>query len=294
MGEGNSVIFRISYSMNAMIVGIAIALLLCIPLVSVLFLGSQGPTFFLVFMVALLILLPSLIVHVTLAGRSMSYEVTKDEFRVNYRLMNLRAPYSSIQDVEMVELALLLRLFGGSWPGFHWGLFKTSRGVAHVYSTKMKGTFILITLVDGRKIAITPAEPQAFMVRINEERSKFGTATEEDIELTASCSWRLVYAQMAGVAGAFMVFLAYFLAVFPSLPEIVPVHFNFNWVPDRWAPKSELFIMVGLAALFPVLNGALALKFGRYEKSLLVFLGVVFFLVEMLFLSILYTIQGFV
>ena len=89
-------------------------------------------------------------------------------------------------------------------------------------------------------------------------------------------------------------FLAYFLSVYPSLPEIVPVHFNFNWTPDRWAHKSELLIMAGLAAVFPTLNGVLALKLGKYEKTILIFLGIVFVLVEALFLSIIYAIQGFV
>jgi hypothetical protein len=52
--------------------------------------------------------------------------------------------------------------------------------------------------------------------------------------------------------------------------------------------------MAALAAVFPAVNGGLLLKFGKYEKSLLIFLGIIFVLVEASFFSIIYVIQGFV
>lgn len=293
MEEKTATVFRVNYSESATIGGVVTALLLSIPFVVLLFLGAQGPIFFLVFISSLFVLVPGLIIYMTVKARNMSYEIGKDEIKVNFTT-KIRAPYHLIQKVEIVDLTLQLRIFGGSWPGLHWGLFKTTQGKANVYATKTKGEFILISLVDGQKIAITPADPQAFLKRINEERSKFGTATAKQIELSASYSKKLVYTQIAIVTGAFLAFLACFLSVYPSLPEIVPVHFNFNWVPDRWAPKSELLVLAGLAAIFPSLNGILMLKFGKYDKNLLIFLGIIFVLVEALFMSIIYGIQGFV
>jgi hypothetical protein len=229
-----------------------------------------------------------------LAGRTLSYEIGKDEFRVNFRPLKLRTSYAFIKSVEIVDLTLLLRLFGGSWPGLHWGLFKSNKGNVSVYATRVKGDFVVISLVDGKRIAITPAEPEAFLKRINEERGRFGAVTKTDMEVFEAFSRRLIYVQIALVAVGFFVFLAYFLWVYPSLPEIVPVHFSLSWVPDRWAHKSELFVMAGLAAIFPTLNAVFALKFGKYSAGLVVFLGVIFVLVEALFLSIIYGIQGFV
>ena len=293
MEEESSTVFNAGYSKSATTWGIALALVLDIPLILFLILGSQGPILFVVFLGALLAVVPVLLIYFTLAGRTMRYEITKDEFKVNFRPMKLSIPFAFIESVQMVDLALLLRLFGGSWPGLHWGLFKSNKGNVTVCATKVKGDFVVLKLVDGKKIAITPAEPEAFLEKINVKRSRFGTAPAKDIKVFSSSSKKLIYAQVAVVAAGFFVFLAYFLWVYPSLPEIVPVHFNFSWTPDRWAHKSELFIMAGLAALFPTLNAVFALKFGKYSKGLILFLGVIFVLVEALFLSIIYLIQAF-
>jgi hypothetical protein len=48
--------------------------------------------------------------------------------------------------------------------------------------------------------------------------------------------------------------------------------------------------MAGLAAIFPLINTILALKFGKYGKGLMIFLGVIFILSIALFLVIVNTI----
>ncbi|MCW4020643.1 MAG: DUF1648 domain-containing protein [Candidatus Bathyarchaeota archaeon] len=89
---------------------------------------------------------------------------------------------------------------------------------------------------------------------------------------------------------AFALFLGYLLQIYPTLPEVIPVHFDINWNPNRWAHKSELFIIGGIAAAFPVINAVIALKFGKHEKELTVFLGAIFILVTALFFVIINTI----
>ena len=271
MEEEPSAVFNAGYSKSSMACGIGLALVLDITLVLFLVLGSQGPILFVVFLGAILAVVPALFIYFTLAGRTMSYEVGKDSFNVNFRPMKLSIPFNFIENVQIVDLTLLLRLFGGSWPGLHWGLFKSNIGRITVCATKVRGDFVVISLVDGKKVAITPNEPAAFLEKVNVKRNRFGTATVKNIEMFSSFSKKLIYAQIALVAAGFFMFLAYFLWVYPSLPEIVPVHFNFSWTPDRWAYKSELVIMAGVAALFPTLNAIFALKFGKYSRVCLFF-----------------------
>jgi uncharacterized membrane protein len=104
----------------------------------------------------------------------------------------------------------------------------------------------------------------------------------------------MVYGQVLAVATAFTFFLGYLLWIYPSLPEIIPIHFDLNWNPNRWAHKSELFIIAGVAAIFPVINTILTVKFGRYAKELLIFLGVVFIFIIALFFGIVYVTQSFI
>lgn len=292
MKKSASAVFKATNSRNATIWGIIIAALIDVPLIIFLILGSHGPSIFVILFVTIFVVISGSIIYFTLAARKLSYEIGQNEFKVNFSPFKLKTPFSLIASVEVVQLTLLIRIFGGSWPGLHWGLFKSNKGNVSVYATKAKGDFVVISLVNGKKIAITPEDPEAFVKRINYEQNRFGTMAAKDVEVLTSFSKKLIYAQVVIVIGAFLVFLTYFVWVYPSLPEFVPVHFGFNWVPNRFAHKSELLWVAALAALFPVLNAVFSLKFGKYSKALLIFLGAIFVLVEGLFFSILYIIQS--
>jgi len=224
----------------------------------------------------------------------MSYKLDENDFTVNFGLLKRMIPYASISKVQLSRTTLLLRLFGASWPGLHWGLYKAKDvGNVWVYSTKMKGDFVLINLVDCKKIVISPEDSKMFSDEINAWKSKFGTASLSEVEKFET-SRKIVYAQVLAVASAFVVFLAYLVWIYPSLPEIIPVHFDINWNPNRWGHKSELFIIAGIGAVFPVINTVIALKFGRYGKGLMLFVGAIFILIIALFFGIVYFTQSFI
>lgn len=245
---------------------------------------------FLVVMTAIFVLVLALLFHLTWSGRKISYELGDTEFRINFSPMKFRISYCFIKDIQIVRITLLLRLFGGSWPGLHWGLFKANVGRVIAYATKRKGEFVLIRLVDGRKIAISPDKPEEFLNEIDSKRELFGTSSTSDFRLFET-SKKFVYAQVLTVVAAYLLFLGYFLSVYPSLPDVIPMHFDINWNPNRWAHKSELFAIAGIATIFPIINAILTLKFGKYGKTLVIFLGSIFTLVIALFLTIINTIH---
>jgi len=120
--------------------------------------------------------------YFTLASGSLRYELSVKEFRIRFGLVNKKIIYARINSVEKVWLTLILRLFGASLPGFHWGLYKTNIGNAHVYGTRISGDFIVITLENGEKIAISPEEPDHFLNAINERKIQFGRTETKRIE----------------------------------------------------------------------------------------------------------------
>jgi hypothetical protein len=258
------------------------------------FLGSQGPTFFYIIIGAIFLLVNGLILSLPFLGKRMSYKLGEENFVVNFGFSKRRIPYSIIKNVQLSQTTLLLRLFGASWPGLHWGLYRTKDiGNVWAYSTKMRGDFILLDLINGKKIVISPEDSESFLNEIHTQKSRFGTSNPSEIEKFEP-SKRVVYIQVIAVVSAFLVFLGYLLWIYPSLPEIIPMHFDYTWNPDRWAHKSELFIIAGIAALFPIINAVLALKFGKYGKELLLFLGIVFILVITLFFGIVYFIKSLI
>lgn len=294
--QGNTVekIFSASQTKNTLVWSLILIAIIDIPLLLIFFLGSQGPVFFSILMGGIIILIDGLVLSLTFLGRRMSYKLEKNNLTVKYGLSKRKVPYSSIRNVQLFNTTLLLRLFGASWPGLHWGLYKTKdEGRVWVYSTKMRGDFILINLIDGKKIAISPESPKIFLDEINVWKNRFGTNTLDKQEMV-EISQKIVYAQVLAVTTAFIVFLGYLLWIYPSLPEVIPVHFDFNWNPNRWAHKSDLFILAGVAAIFPIINIIVTIKFRRYAKELLIFLGVIFIFIIALFFGIVHFTQSIV
>jgi uncharacterized membrane protein len=71
----------------------------------------------------------------------------------------------------------------------------------------------------------------------------------------------------------FLLFVVFYLAFtnYPSLPERIPVHFNFSGYPDGWGSKNQIFFIPGIATfLYLLVTGiCLALSQVRDPKSMI-------------------------
>jgi len=287
-------VFKPSQTRSTMLWGLVLLAIIDIPLLIFFIFGFQGPPFLLIIFGGIFILVDGLVLSLGFFGKRMSYNLGKNDFTIDFGFLKRRIPYSSIRKVQLSHTTLLLRLFGASWPGLHWGLYKAKDvGQVWAYSTRMTGDFILIELMNGIKVAISPEDPKTFLNEMEAQKNRFGTANPSEVA-GFETSKRVVYLQVATVTAAFLVFLGYLLWIYPSLPEVIPVHFDFNWNPNRWGHKSELFFIAGVAAIFPIINTVLALKYGRFGRELMIFLGVVFTLIIALFFGIVYFTQSII
>ena len=286
--------FRPSRSKNTLLWSLTLLAIIDAPLLLILILSSQGSLFFVLVFGCIIALIDSLIFSLGFLGERMRYILQEGEFIIDFGFLKRRIAYSAIKEVRISHTALVLRIFGASWPGLHWGLYRAQDvGSVWVYSNKMAGDFVLIELVNGKKVAVSPEDPKALLDVLESKNVRFGTLSPNEVE-GFEASKRYIYLQIAIVAAAFLAFLGYVLWIYHSLPDIIPVHFDLNWNPNRWAHKSELFLMVGIAGIFPVINTVLAAKYGRFGKELTLFLGVVFTLVMALFFWIVFFIQSVV
>jgi len=92
------------------------------------------------------------------------------------------------------------------------------------------------------------------------------------------------------VSAMYIAFLGYFLWVYFQLPQIVPLHFGFNGVANRFGDKSELLWLAGISAMLPIINAILTLKFGKYERGLVILLGTIFIISVAIFVYVINTI----
>lgn len=283
-------VFRPNKPQSSFFWVIILLLAIDVPILTLLYFSFQKISILFVALIAVLLIVNGTFLSLSFFAKKMIFTVQDSMFFINFGFSKRKIPYSEIRDVKVTETTLLLRLFGASWPGLHWGLYSAKElGKVWVYSTKISGDFVLLELVDGSKIVISPEDSQELSNELNAKRKQFGTATH--IQALDS-SKRFVYLQVLAVFGAFFVFLGYLLWIYPNLPEIIPVHFDLNMVPNRWGNKSELFLIAGIAAIFPILNSVLVLKFGKYSKTTTVFLGIIFIILMFLFLGILYFTQS--
>jgi hypothetical protein len=237
-------------------------------------------------MAATFLLLSAFLLYVTLSGRGMSYELGAQELKIGFGLSGIRIPYAAIADAQLCSVSLLLRIFGGSWPGLYWGRFQAEGlGRIRVYSTRPKGNLILISLVNGDRIAISPEKPEQFLESLRPMGDSFGRMQSSDLE-GYELPRRALYLQVLIISTLYLAFLGYILWKYPSLPEVIPVHYGPDWKPDRWGHKSELLLLAGVAAVFPAIDAIFVLKFGRYDRSLTIFLGLLLSMVLFVFLGI--------
>jgi hypothetical protein len=270
--------------------GLFFLLIFAIPISILLYLMIDGPLFFTVIMFSILLGVYLVMAYFTFASGSLKYELSAKELRIRFGLINKKIAYSQIISVEKVYLSLSLRLFGASLPGFHWGLYRTNIGNAHVYGTKISGDYIVLTLNNGQKIAISPQEPDQFLNALNLTKNEFGKIDLNLMKREEQFMKKYLYIQILSVALVYAVFLGYFFWIYVSLPQIVPVHFGFDGVANRWADKSELLWLAGIACAFPIINGVLSIKFGKYERGLLFLLSIIFVVSAVLFFYALNTI----
>ena len=266
-----------------------IALLISTPFLLITLFSRNETEPLILLIAALPLTISTLIVYAVYASSRMTYNLSENEFSISFPLNPLKIKYSKIKGVGKVETTLRFRIFGGSLPGSYWGLFSTSSvGNTQAYTTKYKGEFVLIELVDGTRILTSPQKPDELLEALR-NRTSF-TAPSNINAPEPKLDRSLAYLQVAAVGIAWLALVAYVASIYPILPEVIPVHFGLNGVPNRYGSKVELLILLAVSALFPTLNTIFTLKVGKYSKRLNLFLSFIFLLAVGLFAFVVYQI----
>jgi hypothetical protein len=212
----NIEIFKARHSEKNKYNSIIFILIIAIPIGIILYLTLEGPIILSALMFAILIGILLLLAYFSFSAGSSRYELSSKNLEVRFGLIRKSVAYERIARVEIENLNLLIRLFGASLPGLHWGLFKTSVGNAHVYATKIKGSFILLTLDDGKKIVLSPEDPTSFLETLEERKPHFdGQIPEESEKETRSAKKDCLYSGLGSFSYVHSFFRVFFLGLFP-------------------------------------------------------------------------------
>ena len=288
----NSHVFDAHYSSATKYYNVLLILLIAIPLLIGCFVSLNGSLYLTLFMFSLVLPIIALLIYLAVSTGNVRYELSSKELKIKILFYTKTISYTQIVSVEKAQLTILLKLFGAGLPGLCWGMFSTSIGNTHVYSTKRMGEYIVLTLADGKKIVLSPKDNDQFLNALNPQNPNIKNPANYIYEEQKQTSKKLIYTQVLIVTAAYCIFLGYFFTVYPSLPQVIPMQFDFSGAVSRWADKTELLWMAGIPVIFPIINAAIALKFGKYTRSLIILLGLIFIAVIAMFAFILQAIAA--
>lgn len=141
------------------------------------------------------------------------------------------------------------------WPCPHRRRMRTEAfGTVNAYGTRPLAEQILL-VTPGEAFALSPDDPEGFLEAL-QERFALGVNRVRETELQRPPLWTwplwrdrvALFLIGAGLLGMLVMFGALSFR-YPSLSTDLPLHFDVSGLPDRIAPKSELFTLplIGLA-----------------------------------------------
>jgi hypothetical protein len=233
--------------------------------------ATQLPTSIITFVLALIALatLPIIasLVYWLLGLNRSAYLMDRNVLTIRWGAVQQLIPMAAIRQVlHGSEITERVRRFrGGRWPG-HWVGQGEVKGIGPILFYAAGGfDQQLVIVTSGVAYAITPADMAGF-VEAFDQRQKMGP-TQEVIQSSIRhpvLDWPLWTDWLAiGLVGtatlACLLLFAYTCWRFPELAPRVALHFDALGTPDRFASRSQVFLLPAIGLLSLGANVAIGL-----------------------------------
>jgi hypothetical protein len=194
----------------------------------------------------------------------MEYIISNEFLLIKWGLKTTKIPIETIKRVIKPETHHYegIRMGGVGLPGYLFGKFKYllegKFETVNLYATKLKNLLFVETFDKKRKLyGITPALNDDFIGFLNDKSKEIESSVikkSEPFKVTRYSSRDIKYALTLFIISIVITILGliYFLIVYFQLPQTVPLHFNTNFVPNRYGDKIEMiwiflfFIIFGI------------------------------------------------
>ena len=202
------------------------------------------------------------------------YDVDRNAVTISWGPIKQIVPVESIQRIMLgTEVEGRVEFFRGwRWPGLMQGQGYLSEAELTVFyaSTALHQQLILVT--PSVSYAISPAEAAGFIESIKARYELGPTQTvAQTTEHPAFFDWPLWSDRVAHyllITGATMCLLLFGLVSlrFPTLPPILPLHYDAFGLPDRTGPATQVFLLPFIGLLALIANTLLGGLFYRRER----------------------------
>jgi hypothetical protein len=208
--------------------------------------------------------------------KSAIYRVDRNAIAIRWGPVEQIVPLPDVEEVlQGTDLGRVTRFRGLRWPGCWVGRGRIDGlGAVQFYCAAPLHRHLVIRTAVG-SYAISPQAPDKFMDLL---------ATQRAMGVLEPREHRLTQPQLGGLSrvggvlltlgGLFNLFLYVLVgAQYGRLSHALPLHFDLAGVPDRVAPPSQLFVMVGFGTAAWVLDGVLgAILYRRFREPMAAYL----------------------
>lgn len=261
--------------------GLAVGIGMMVAIVSIdtclIWLAATRPVAIGTFLIGLAVLLSlpflGLIVY-WLYGLILSmYSLDRNALIIHWGTTEQIIPTGQIEQVLTgEEVEGQIQFHGGKWPG-HWiGYGEVpSVGPTLFYATVPPQRQVYI-VTPGLTYGISPADRAEFLDSLH-KRLQMGPTqvVEQSSRRPNVLEWafwrdRLALALLGVGFLALLVLIGLLCFRFPSLPMLMPLHFDAAGVPDRFGPRGQMFIIPLIGLLAFLVNGVLGVIAYRRER----------------------------
>jgi hypothetical protein len=260
-----------------LIVGIGMMLAIVSVDTGLIWLAATRPlnigTFFIGLVVLLSLPFLGLIVY-WLYGLILSmYSLDRNALIIHWGTTEQIIPTAQIEQVlKGEEVEGQIRFRGGRWPGHCVGYGELADiGPTLFYATAPPQRQVYV-VTPGLTYGISPADREEFLESLY-KRLQMGPTqvVEQSSRRPNVLEWafwrdRLALSLLGVGFLALLVLIGLLCLRFPSLPMLMPLHFDIAGAPDRFGPRGQMFIIPLIGLLAFLANGVLGVVAYRRER----------------------------
>lgn len=255
---------------QAIVIGLGVLTALSAPALFVIFRLITAPLSFETFTLGAILLViligAACFIYWTAAAATLTYQFDRNAFTIRWGFIRQVVPLTAITAVTAgTEVTLPRRISGIRWPGYCVGRAMID-GIGPVlfYSTHRRPNELLIVQTADLSFAISPADLSAFLTTIDR-----AVAQEPDQYVIQRVQYlgplRLgIWHDRPALAIALtallidLVLFGYVLYFYPSLPDLLPLHFNVLGEADFIGPRQDVLRLPFIPLALFVANFAVA------------------------------------
>jgi len=266
-----------TYSIQGLVFGVALMVGIVMVDVTLIWMATNRPVAVGTFIIGLAVLLSLGLLGLFsywLTGLVQSrYLLDRNELIIHWGPTRQVIPTDKIERVLTgEEIEGRIRFYGAIWPGHCVGYGDLPDGSEVLFYGTVPPRQQIYLITPGLTYAISPEDREGFLESLR-KRLEMGPTqiVEQSSQRPGILDWpiwqdRLGLALM-GVGVLAVLILTGLLAYrFPSLPLMVPLHFDATGTPDRFGPRGQIFIVALIGWLTVLLNGVLGGLVYRFER----------------------------